>query len=85
MTPHEVTELEKDILAWITDWNEGLAADSLEVDTDLLGGGLLDSMGLVGLISYVEDRTGTELDYADFDPGTEVTVRSILARCPEAE
>jgi acyl carrier protein len=86
MTQQEVSPLEKDVLAWITDWNEGQTPGVVEADTDLLGTGLLDSIGLVGLIAFVEERTGAELDNADFfDPDTAITVRSILMRYAEVE
>jgi acyl carrier protein len=46
---------------------KGLRPDQLPDDFDLLLEGVIDSFGLLELISHVEDRFGLELDFADLD------------------
>lgn len=49
--------------------NEALCCESpLEVDTDLLVSGLVDSLMMVDLIRQVESRFGVRLEPADLSP-----------------
>lgn len=43
-------------------------------DTDLLATGLLDSLGFVELLAYVEQTTGRQVDLSDADPSEFTTV-----------
>lgn len=72
------TPLERELLTWITEWNEGLPGDGIGPETELLADGLLDSLGLAGLITHIEDRTEKPFDYETFDPSGSVTVRGLL-------
>jgi acyl carrier protein len=45
----------------------GLSMDALPDDFDLLLEGVVDSFGLLELISYVETRFGLELDLGELD------------------
>lgn len=51
-------------------------------DTDLLASGLLDSMGFIELLLYVESITGEKMDLSDLDPSDFTSVsglsRSVL-------
>jgi acyl carrier protein len=78
----DVSAVEKELVAWVENWNEEEEVDA-EVDagTELTHSGLLDSMALVGLISYLEERTDREFDYSTFDPGDGVSVRSLVGHC----
>jgi acyl carrier protein len=42
--------------------------------TDLLATGLLDSLGFVELLAYVEQTTGLQIDLSDADPSEFTTV-----------
>jgi acyl carrier protein len=46
---------------------KGLRPEELPDDFDLLLEGVVDSFGLLELISHVEARFGLELDFADLD------------------
>lgn len=79
------TGLERELLDWVADWSEQEPGGALGPDTDLLGSGLLDSMGLVALIAFLEDRTGAGFDYGQFDPGAAASVRSLVEYCRTAQ
>jgi acyl carrier protein len=46
----------------------GLAADDVPDDFDLLGEGLIDSLGILEMLGAVEAHFGVELDLEDLDP-----------------
>jgi acyl carrier protein len=46
----------------------GLRPDQVPDDFDLLTSGLIDSFGLVELITDVEERFGLEVDFEQLDP-----------------
>jgi acyl carrier protein len=77
----DLTTLEKDLLDWVRDWSEGGEAQEAGPDTDLARSGLLDSMGLVALISYLEDETGATFDFGTFDADTGTSVRALISHC----
>jgi acyl carrier protein len=78
-------DLERELIDWVTDWNEGDLSAPLDVDTDLVMTGLLDSMGLVGLIVFLESKTAARFDFEKFDPSVHVSVRTLVAYCQAAE
>ncbi|WP_436494534.1 acyl carrier protein [Actinokineospora sp. HUAS TT18] len=45
-----------------------VAADALAVDYDLLANGVIDSLGLLKLIAWIEDRFGVPIGDDDLDP-----------------
>jgi acyl carrier protein len=51
----------------------------LDADTRLVSEGLVDSMGLVMLAAFVEERFGVRIDDADMRAGSLETIREILA------
>ena len=59
--------LERDLLA------AGQTPESTPDDFDLLAAGVIDSFGIVDLISTVEQRFGVTLNFKEVDPDT-VTV-----------
>ncbi len=77
----DVSAVEKELVAWVENWNEGEVDADVDAGTELAESGLLDSMALVGLISYLEERTDREFDYGTFDPGAGVSVRSLVEHC----
>jgi len=52
-------------------------AKDLSADSPLLTSGLLDSLGIVKLLSFIEDEFDAEIDDADFDPENFETLNSI--------
>lgn len=77
----DLAALEKNLLDWVRDWTEEGAAQEAGPDTDLAGTGLLDSMGLVALISYLEDETGATFDFGTFDADAGTSVRALIRHC----
>lgn len=77
----DVSAVEKELVEWVVNWNEGEADTDVDAETELSESGLLDSMALVGLISHLEERADREFDYATFDPGSGVSVRSLVGHC----
>lgn len=71
--------IERDIINYL---RTAVAAAGLDVelsrDSGLLRAGLLDSMALVGLIRFLEDRFGLEIPDGDLDPGLFETPATIV-------
>jgi len=54
-----------------------VSAASLEVDYDLLAGGVIDSLGLLMLIAWVEERFSVRVGDQDLDPDNFRSVSAI--------
>lgn len=54
-----------------------LGAKELGADDSLLSSGLLDSLAIVKLLSFVEEEFDVEISDADFDPENFETLSSI--------
>lgn len=54
-------------------------ADSLAADYDLLSGGVLDSLGLLKVIAWLEDRFDVVIDDVEIEPDNFRTVAAIDA------
>ncbi len=57
----------------------GMTLPTIEDATDLLGEGLIDSMGFVELISAVEGRFGCEVDFGQFCSDNFTTLGGLMA------
>ncbi len=59
----------------------GLPSDELRADPDidLIEQGLIDSLGIVSLINYVESQIGYKIDIKSMSPGDFTTVNTIAA------
>lgn len=77
----DIASVEQALIDWIADWNEDELTEPVTVDTDLIDKGSLDSMGLTGLIAYLEEQVNAEFDFETFDLGGEITVRNIIKHC----
>lgn len=55
----------------------GIKSQNIDNDTDLIAGSLLDSMGLIALISLMEERLGVAMSAADYDIANFRTVDSL--------
>jgi acyl carrier protein len=48
-------------------------------DRDLIADGLLDSVGFIELLLFVERETGYKVDLSDIDPSQFTTLRGLCA------
>lgn len=51
--------------------------DEVGLDDDLFSSGILDSMGLLGLLSYLEDVYKTSIDLSEIDIDKISTIRKL--------
>lgn len=58
---------ETELIAAIEEWAPGLAG-TLNAETPLFESGQLDSLGLLNLVTWIEDRIGVPVDVASLDP-----------------
>jgi acyl carrier protein len=80
-TDIDLAALERSLIDWVRDWTESDADTVIGPETDLAGTALLDSMGLVALISYLEDETGRTFDFATLAYGSAMSVRGLIRHC----
>ncbi|HWM01650.1 MAG TPA: hypothetical protein VNP92_04860 [Actinophytocola sp.] len=73
----DMAALRRDLLDWVLDWHKGAEVE-VDAGTNLLAAGLLDSMGLVGLVSYLEERADADFDFGTFDAGGDVSVDGLI-------
>lgn len=76
MTAMQDQELRALVKEWVRVNSRAPDAKSVAIgdDTDLLATGLLDSLGFVELLAYVELTTGRAVDLSDADPSEFTTV-----------
>lgn len=58
---------------------QGRGIDSLAHDRDLLGDGVIDSLGIVELIAFLEKQYAIKVEDDDIDPENFRSVESIVA------
>jgi acyl carrier protein len=56
-----------------------IEASALDPEYDLTGGGVIDSLGLLKVIAWLEHRFGLQADDVELDPDSFRTVRAIAA------
>ena len=71
---HRTRELEAFIVDEIA---LGRGIRSIEPDQDLLAGGLIDSLGVTQLVSFLEDRYGIRVSDDELTPANFCTLASI--------
>jgi acyl carrier protein len=54
-------------------------AEELGADEDLLAGGVVDSLGLLKLIAWIEDRFGVAVDEVELSPDSFRSITAINA------
>lgn len=69
-------QVEADLLGFVR--GRGLDHARVAADTDLIDGGLLDSLLLTDLILHLEERYGIALDGAEVSPANFRTVAAIV-------
>ncbi|SCL31001.1 phosphopantetheine-binding protein [Micromonospora inyonensis] len=77
----DVAALQKEAVEWVREWNEDDLPVDLDVDTPLLAKGLLDSMGMVAFVSFLEERFDLRFDFTSFVPGPNASIRTLLDHC----
>lgn len=71
-------ELTREIKAFvIAEFAPDLTEADLDADYDLLDGGVIDSLGLLKVIAWLEDRFGLDSDSIELAPERFRTVRAI--------
>lgn len=58
---------------------QGRGIDSVEHDRDLLADGIIDSLGIVELINFLESKYAIKVDDDDIDPENFRSVASVVA------
>jgi acyl carrier protein len=86
---------EEELIGLVIQWvrENSPKADRVDVlitpDTNLFESGLLDSLGFVDLITFIEKHEGCQVDLADADPGEFAILKGIcrlaLKNSPPAE
>ncbi|MEG8280487.1 acyl carrier protein [Streptomyces sp. AHA2] len=61
-----------------------VAAHELADDYDLVDNGVIDSLGLLKVIAWLEDRYGVDTDAVDLDPESFTSVAAIAAFLADA-
>jgi acyl carrier protein len=79
MKPQLEIELVDLIIKWVRKNAQTNGNDRLEltVHTNLMESGLLDSIGFVELIVFMESKTGGNIDLTDVDPSEFTTVNGL--------
>ncbi|MFE0684172.1 MULTISPECIES: acyl carrier protein [unclassified Streptomyces] len=68
----------------VTEFLPGTAADELSADHDLLNDGVIDSLGVLKLIAWVEDRFEIAIGDTDLNPDNFRSVAAIEAFITES-
>jgi acyl carrier protein len=63
----------------------GMDADALGEDFDLVGSGLLDSLGMLELIMALDERFSVEVDYEGLDPERLTVLGALASHVARAE
>ncbi|MCI4066849.1 hypothetical protein MRQ36_31520 [Micromonospora sp. R77] len=74
----DTEKLHQELIEWIENWSDGETGVAVTADTPLLATGLLDSMGMVAYLSFLEDRTGRRFDLMGFTGGRSATIRQTV-------
>ena len=58
------------VIDWVREHRQPGSPDDVEIsaETDLLASGLLDSLGIVDLLLFLEQRHGCKVDLIEVDP-----------------
>jgi acyl carrier protein len=74
-------ELSGQIKEWITRTRNGQSLTAVKVDVkedmDLIASGILDSIGFIELLVYVESITGKKIDLSDLDPEEFTSIKGL--------
>jgi acyl carrier protein len=78
-TPISEEALIAHVIDWIREHRQPGLSDDIEIspDTDLVGSGVLDSLGIVDLVLFVERQHGCKVDLVDADPNEFSVVKGL--------
>lgn len=80
MKPESEKELIDLILNWVrANGRTNGSVKEITPDTNLLQSGLLDSLGFVELIVFIETESGWQIDLTDVDPAEFCVVKGLCA------
>lgn len=69
MNTLSASELTEKVRAWVIAHRQpGVDVQDLNENTDLIATGVLDSVGFVEMLAYVEGLVGRPVDLSDIDP-----------------
>lgn len=79
MTAIHEDQLMDIVLGWVRENNRNPDATNGQIDlnTDLLTVGALDSLSFIDLIGFIESKTGRRIELADIDPEEFTTVKGL--------
>ena len=76
--PLSEATLVADVIEWVREHRQpGSPDEMISAETDPLGSGLLNSLGMVDLILFVERQHGCEVDLIDVDPNEFSVVKGL--------
>ncbi len=75
----EMEQLVEQVRVWVKQKSREIDSANAEIapDTDLLGTGLLDSLGLIELVAFIEESTKRRINLLDIDPEQFTTIRGL--------
>ena len=67
------------VMHWLREYKQTNGSDHVEIteDTNLIESGVLDSLGFIELIVFIETQNGFQIDLIDVDPGEFSVVKSL--------
>ena len=67
------------IREWVAANHQKAKSTKIELaeDADLMATGLLDSMGFIELLAYVESITGVRIDFSNLDPEEFTSIKGL--------
>jgi acyl carrier protein len=73
------SELLNLVMEWLRDHKQRNGSGQVEItaDTNLMDSGVLDSLGFVELILFIETQSGCQIDLMDVDPAEFSVVKSL--------
>lgn len=74
-------DIKAEILTWIREKRESTELGPREITpaSDILGEGILDSLGILNLVNWIEERFALELSDNDFDMDNFRTIDTITS------
>ncbi len=73
----EMQALIETVVDWVRTNGINGARAELTPDTDLLSARLLDSLGLVQLVAFIEAESGGTIDFLELEPEQFTTIRGL--------
>lgn len=73
------TELVDRVIGWVQQNSVSERSSDFQIspETDLLAAGLIDSLGFVDLITFIESHEGCRIDLTDADPSEFAIVKGL--------